>query len=102
MAAALDAVSVNVVDPPAVTLVGLKTPVTPAGRSDTDSDTVCAVPLDTAVMTVTDVLDPAVTALLAGLRPSEKSLAAGGPAVAEASGPKALLQPPTTACTWYA
>ena len=45
-------VTVKVELPPAVTDVGLKLPVAPAGRPDTLRSTVCALPLVTAVVTL--------------------------------------------------
>ena len=81
LAAAADAVRVRVADPPAVTLVGVNDPVTPAGKPDTDSDTVCAVPLTRVVDTVTAADVPAITLTLGGLTASEKTL--GGNAVTD-------------------
>ena len=63
---------------PAVTDDGLIDPVTPAGSPVTDNDTVCALPLTIAVVTVYDVDDPAATVAFAGLTDTEKSSGGGG------------------------
>jgi hypothetical protein len=70
------AVSVKVELPPVVTEVGLKEPVTPVGRPDTDSATLCALPLTMAVLTVNAVELPAANVPLEGESAIEKS--AGG------------------------
>jgi hypothetical protein len=62
---------------PAVTLVGLKLAVAPAGTPLADSATLCALPEVTAVAIVeVAAAPPAVEATLDGLAPIEKSLTA--------------------------
>src|SRR5207247_6248667 len=58
---ALPIFNVNVDEPPAVTVVGLNDPVTPAGAPLNDNATDCAAPLVTAVLIV-DVVEPQFTA----------------------------------------
>ena len=72
------ALSVSVELWPAVTDAGLKEPVTPDGRPLTESETVCALPLVTAVLTVNEVLLPWATVALEGVTETEKSFAGGG------------------------
>jgi hypothetical protein len=71
------AVRVSVLEPPAVTEAGLNEPVTPAGSPLSASDTACALPEVTAVLTVNEVEAPALTLPEAGLIEIEKSLVAG-------------------------
>ena len=70
--------SVKVALPPAVTEVGLKAAVAPAGTPDALSDTDCAAPDVTAVEMVVGALPPAVTVTVVGLALMEKSLATTG------------------------
>lgn len=67
---------VSVDDEPAVTDAGENDAVTPVGRPVAPSETVCAEPDVTAVETVADVPDPALTDADVGLTDSEKSFAA--------------------------
>src|SRR5207237_2608392 len=73
------AVSVNVELPPAVTVAGLKEPVTPAGRPDTESEMLCVLPFSADVDTVYVAVPPAATVLLAGEIEMPKSGGGGGP-----------------------
>lgn len=73
LAAFADAKSVSVDDCPAVTLVGLKLPVIPAGRPASERDMVCATPDVTEVDTITVRLDPGAIATAVGDTASEKS-----------------------------
>jgi hypothetical protein len=76
-AAALPAFTVSVDDAPAVTLVGLKVALEPAGAPATESETVCALPLVTVVEMVE--LPPVFCTRLSelGLAAMAKSLAGG-------------------------
>src|SRR5436190_176639 len=60
-------------EPPAVTEVGLKPTVVPAGRPLALRLTDCATPLVTAVLIVDVPLEPCATLRLPGLAPIEKS-----------------------------
>ena len=75
--------TVSVEELPAVTEVGLKPAVMPAGSPDADSATVCAEPEVTAVLTVVGVELPAVTVPEVGLTEIEKSLVTTGLTVSE-------------------
>src|SRR2546430_13127409 len=65
--------------PPAVTEVGLKLTVIPAGAPDEDRLTGCADPDVTAVVSVAVVEPPTVTEPEVGFVPIEKSLVEGEP-----------------------
>src|SRR3954468_8936287 len=73
------AVRVKVELPPAVTVAGLKAPVTPVGRPDTDNEMVCVLPFSAEVDTVYAAVPPAATVLLAGETAMPKSGGGGGP-----------------------
>jgi hypothetical protein len=68
---------VSVDEPPAVTDVGLNVALAPLGRPLADNDTVWAEPEVTAVETVVDVPEPAVTVPDVGLTEIEKSFVGG-------------------------
>src|SRR5687767_5478176 len=68
---------VRVDDPPAVTEVGAKVAVAPAGRPLAENVTVCAEPLVTAVLMVEVTEPPGLTEPDAGAAVTEKSLPAG-------------------------
>src|SRR5689334_7963445 len=72
-AAVADADTVSVAEPPAVTEVGLRVTLTPAGAPVADSATDCAVPPTTDVDTVAVVAEPAVTVPEAGFSDRPKS-----------------------------
>ena len=78
-AAAVPAPTVSVALPPAVTEVGLSDAVAPEGVPVTDSETVCALPLVTAVEMVEVPEAPCCTLSEAGFALMEKSFAGGGP-----------------------
>src|SRR5438067_3269378 len=73
------AVRVRVELPPAVTVAGLKAPVTPVGRPATDRETLCVLPFSADVDTVYVAVAPAATVLLAGEIEMPKSGGGGGP-----------------------
>ena len=64
---------VSVELPPAVTVLGLKAAVAPAGRPVALSVSVCAFPLVTLVLMLEVALEPWTTDTLLGLAPIEKS-----------------------------
>jgi len=82
--AAEDVVAMGAVDePPAVTEEGANDTLTPAGAPDADSDTDCATPDVTAVLTVVVAELPCTTDPEAGLAEIEKSLDAAAVTVSE-------------------
>src|SRR5215510_1278221 len=86
------AVKVRVELPPAVTLAGLKLPVTPDGSPVTVRLTVCAAPAVTAVVTVYEMLEPALTDCDAGLTEMLKSLAGVPPQLGNLNEPMRVRQ----------
>src|SRR3954470_4585066 len=90
--AAVPVFTVSVELPPAVTDVGVRVAVAPAGVPLTERLTVCATPVTTAVEMVLEPLAFCASVSEAGLAEMEKSFAACGPQLGNLNEPMRVFQ----------